>query len=156
MPPKGGADVHDVDCFGIETLRGGEELVRAVLVRVDELIMQRSGEENEDGGREGEVSGGVGYREGELRFGGGEGVGDGGFPHRGTERSFAAGGEPAEEVVVVVFMAVEVEQVLVVEAAEGVVEGESGREAEGAGDGGDDMGRGGGSGGCGGACGSIG
>jgi hypothetical protein len=79
-----GADVDDVDAFGIEGLGGGAKLVRAVLVGVDGVVVDGGGEEEEEA--RGERGGG----------GGGEGLGDGELAHGGTERGATASGEPAE------------------------------------------------------------
>ena len=53
MAAETGADVDDVNGFGIEGLGGGAELVRTVLVGVDGVVVDWGGEEEEEARGEG-------------------------------------------------------------------------------------------------------
>lgn len=94
MGAESWADVDNFDGFGIEGKERGPELVGAVFVSVDGLVVDRRGEEEENArgerGARGEDWEGKG-REGR------EGVGEREFAEGRAERGAAAGGEPAEE-----------------------------------------------------------
>lgn len=87
MGAKSRADVDDVDGFGIEGNGGGAELVSAVFVSVDGLVVDRRGKEEEN------ARGGKGRRrgrkvedwEGKVREGG-KGMGGGEFTEGRAER----------------------------------------------------------------------
>ena len=94
MGAESWTDVDNFDGFGIEGKERGAELVGAVFVSVDSLVVDRRGEEEENARRERGARGED--WEGKGREGG-EGVGEREFAEGWAERGAAAGGEPAEE-----------------------------------------------------------
>lgn len=94
MGAESWADVDNFDGFGIEGKERGAELVGAVFVSVDGLVVDRRGEEEENARRERGARG----EDWEGKGGeGGEGVGEREFAEGRAEGGAAAGGEPAEE-----------------------------------------------------------
>lgn len=94
MGAESWADVDNFDGFGIEGKERGAELVGAVFVSVDGLVVDRRGEEEENARRERGARG----EDWEGKGGeGGEGVGEREFAEGRAEGRAAAGGEPAEE-----------------------------------------------------------
>lgn len=94
MPSKHRSNVDNVDRFGVEEIGCFSKLVCSVIMSVDELIGERSSEEEEE--RRGKTEGGIFDGKKELGFGG-EREGDGEFTERGTDMGFSAAGEPANE-----------------------------------------------------------
>lgn len=94
MGAESWADVDNFDGFGIEGKERRAELVGAVFVSVDGLVVDRRGEEEENARRERGARG----EDWEGKGGeGGEGVGEREFAEGRAEGGAAAGGEPAEE-----------------------------------------------------------
>lgn len=95
MSAKCRSDIDNVDRFRLERLRRRSELVRAVLVRVNRLVLIRRTEEEEDARRESGGGRSVLHGESEISPRGERGR-DREFSEGRTERGFPAAGEPAD------------------------------------------------------------
>lgn len=95
MSAKCRSDIDNVDRFRLERLRRSAELVRAILVRVNRLVLRRRTKEEEDAWREIGGDGSVLHAEREIGPRGERGR-DGEFSEGRSERGFPATGEPTD------------------------------------------------------------